>query len=289
MMPDAARHVREAELLARIDQVPALPAVVSAILSMAGNDESSADELDRLISQDMVIAGRLLNLVNSSFYNLSNRVNSLQQAVAIVGFHSLRSLVIAASVSPLLRLDLSVYSYEDTGLWRNSAVCAGLAKELATITQRGSDTADNYFIGALLRNVGMLVIGPYLFDKKVAAFKSDPSRDILTQEREIIGFDHAWAGDHVAEKWELPEQMRVVITRHRRIPRDIDPETLQMLASIRVCDRLVANANVGLQKDHPFDTVIDPILLDSSGVDAEVLRHLIGRLPEIIASADEME
>src|SRR3954467_14023368 len=98
--------VGEGEVLAAIGQLPALPAVVHKILDLIGSDRSSAQDLEAIVRQDMVIAGRLLKLVNSPFYGLRQPVVSLVQAVSIIGFSSLKSLVLAASVTQVLAASL---------------------------------------------------------------------------------------------------------------------------------------------------------------------------------------
>ena len=79
----------------------------------------------------------------------------------------------------------------------------------------------------------------------------------------------------------------MVITRHRRIPRTADKDSLVYLASIRVCDRLVAKAGIGLNAEHPFETVIDPLLIEAAGIDQDILKNLIEKLPEIMKAADD--
>src|SRR5271154_1168679 len=112
-------RIPEHEILAAVDLVPPLPEVVNSILTQVGNLHSSAADLEALIKKDMVIAGRLLKMVNSPFYALSNPVASITQAVAMIGFASLRSLVLAASAANLLVTELTAYGFTNQGLWKN--------------------------------------------------------------------------------------------------------------------------------------------------------------------------
>ena len=122
-----AQAIHEDDVLAAVARVPALPAVVVQLLQQVGSAASTASDLERLIRQDMALTGRLLKLVNSPFYGLANPVGSIQQAVAIIGFSSLRSLVLAASAADVLTVDLASYGFGERGLWRNSVACAALA------------------------------------------------------------------------------------------------------------------------------------------------------------------
>ena len=195
-------QVGEAELLAEVDRIPALPAVVQKILTLAGSMSSTAQDMEDLIRQDMVIAGRLLKLVNSPFYGLSKSVSSIAQAVSIVGFSSLKSLVMAASTANLMVLDLSCYGFKTDGLWKNSIVTAALARDIAKRCGVDKDEAEEFFLAGLMRDVGMLVLGPIMAKNNVALRKQTGTKDdILTRERRAVGFDHCWAGERVADKW----------------------------------------------------------------------------------------
>ncbi|MDA3961449.1 MAG: HDOD domain-containing protein [Planctomycetota bacterium] len=279
------QHVREAEILAAIDRFPALPEVVSQILNLVGAEGSSAKDMEDLVQKDMAIAGRLLKLVNSPFYGLPNRITSITQAVAIIGFGSLRSLVLAASTAKLLQRDLAAYGYLSDGLWLNALVTGTVARRLAQHQGASREVGDEYFIAGLLRDVGMLVLGPFIEQAGQELRGPDATADILTRERIATGFDHCWVGERVADKWTLPDDLRLAITRHHRIPDGLSPSEIKMMAAIRIAERLAFRANIGLVEDHPFDCQMDARLIEAAGVDASKLKEVVVELPEIVAHA----
>lgn len=278
-------RIQEAELLAEVDRIPSLPAVVTQILNLVSSSDASAGDMEGLIQQDMVIAGRLLKLVNSPFYGLPNQVASLTQAVAIIGFGSMRSLVLAASASKLLDVSLTAYGFQGSGLWTNALVTASLAQDIAKRSGSSRELADECLVAGLMRDVGMLVIGPFLEREGVRLTRSPTHGDILDREQEAIGFDHCWAGDHIAQKWSLPDNLRLVVSKHHRIPSDATESELRMLACVRLAERLAYRAGVGLTAEHPFETTVDAQLLGACGLDGEALKELIARVPDIIKQA----
>lgn len=282
-------RITEAEVLAAIERVPSLPAVVTQILSMVGKERVDAHDMEALIERDMVIAGRLLKLVNSHFYGLPNSISSIQQSVAIVGFNSLRSLVLAASAAGILQAQLSAYGYEGTGLWKNSVVVASLAKEVAMQAGLDRELADEYFIAGLLRDVGMLVLGPFLVRQGKSFRRGHPDKDLLVAERRAVGYDHCWVGERIARRWQLPDRLRFVITKHHRIPKDCSPEDMQLLASVRLAERLTCKANVGLCDDHFFPTQVDAVLLSACGLDADGLKRVVDCVPQVVDEAYTFE
>lgn len=284
-----ASHIREVEVLAAIDAVPSLPVVVMQILQRVGDQHSNAADLQGLIEQDMVIAGRLLKMVNSPFYGRSQQVTSISQAVQIVGFSSLKSLVVACSASNLFMVDLSCYGFIAGGLWRNSLATAALARAIGQKVVPGGNTAEEWFVSGLMRDVGMLVTGQFL--ARQGADLSEPGgdeADLLRREREEIGYDHCWVGDRISEKWALPAGLRTCIARHHRIPPDAAPALLRQLAALRLAERLAYNAGAGLGTRHPFETAVDAVLVQAAGLDAMRFQDLIKQVPELLRGIEHM-
>lgn len=282
----AYRRIREAEILAAIDRLPALPVIVQRILGSMGDEHSDARSLDALISQDMVIAGRVLKLVNSPFYVQRNPVSSLQQAVALIGQRSLRSLVVAVSSRDIMDTDMSAYGFEQQGLWLNSMVTAGLARRAAELVHCSRDVCDEAFVAGLLRDVGMLVLGPMMRAKGIALDGSAARGiDIIDRERSALGFDHGWVGERVCSKWKLSPDLTVAISRHHRVPATLSDEQRRLLAILRITERVAYNLRVGVTASHPFDTVIDAPVLKAAGMDQNTFKTILGEAPHIVETA----
>ncbi len=281
--------VHESEFLAEVDRIPAMPVVVMRLLKEVGNQHVSNSGLEDLIKQDMVIAGRLLKLVNSPFYGLSNPVASITMAVAIIGQASLRSLVLAASTTNLMSLDLSCYGFTEGGLWKNSVTTAAVTRGIAKRAGADRDTSEEWFVAGLLRDVGMLVVAPFLTRNGLDMRReAEGNTDILRRERALLGFDHCWAGEQVAGRWGLPADLAVAIGKHHRIPTDASPNAMRQLAAVRLAERLVYAAGVGVVADHPFETHVDGVLLHACGLDGAGFASLMQEVPGIIAEAENI-
>ena len=87
-----------ADMLQRIQRLPALPAVALDLLNTLAGSEPDVISLARRIAQDQAIAARVLRVANSPFYGLQKRVGSVHDAVVVLGFSAVRSLVLAAAV-----------------------------------------------------------------------------------------------------------------------------------------------------------------------------------------------
>ena len=85
-------------MVAETRELTRLPPVALKILKLADDPNSTAQEMERVISSDPASVALLLKIANSSFYGLSRQVDNLQRAILIIGFKTIRDLVIASSV-----------------------------------------------------------------------------------------------------------------------------------------------------------------------------------------------
>lgn len=283
--PGRRSPLTEAEVATAIERLPPLPAVATRILEMVGSDSASARDLEDLVRLDPVISARLLKLVNSPFYGLSNKVSSIAQAVTMIGFGGIKSLVVACSMSEVLQSELSAYGFTSNGPWKNGLACAAMAKAIAIETGVVGDTTEIHFLGGLMRDIGLLITGPELTRR---GRKLLPSTDERLAERECacIGVDHVTVGLRLAEKWRLPPAITACIGEHHAPPETWSPAYATIVASVRLAERLAFTSRIGMASDHPFETKIDPALIKAAGLDMGRLQNLMKRLPGVIASAE---
>ena len=87
-------------MLASIDTMAAQRPVAAQIVALTHADDAGAKDLSRLLAADAALAGRVLKLANSAYYRLRGRVSSLQFAVTVVGFATVRSMATVALPAP---------------------------------------------------------------------------------------------------------------------------------------------------------------------------------------------
>ena len=84
------------EITNQIEKLPTLPVVVAKINELVNSDTTSAADINNTLSKDIALSSRILKIVNSSFYGFQRRINSITQAVVILGFHSIRNLAFSS-------------------------------------------------------------------------------------------------------------------------------------------------------------------------------------------------
>lgn len=211
------------DVINSIRDLPALPAVVIDLLSSLDQKDTGARALAENISQDQALTAKTLRLANSSFYGMQRKVTTIQQAIAILGFNSVRTMVTAAGIiGNFSSNDQASFNYR--AFWRHSIASALCAKALARHAQVNQDQA---FMVGLLHDIGRLVLVTHSLSlyEQVLAHRETHDCYLLEAERTVLSIDHASVGRALAEHWKFPPALHKAIESHH------DPE-LQELGSL---------------------------------------------------------
>jgi putative nucleotidyltransferase with HDIG domain len=179
----------------------------------------------------------MLAMVNSPFYGLNRTVGTIKEAVMVLGFRGVRSLVLATGTAKFLQRDFSVYGHEPRGLWRHAVCVAAGARQLALRCGMPLDDAEQLFVSGLLHDIGKLLLVPYV--QAEPAYANGLS--VVEHERATVGLDHAAAGALVTAKWNLSEEIQQVIKAHHAP----DSSSSRSVAVVRLADAVAHTTGIG--------------------------------------------
>lgn len=199
-----------------LNLLPPFPGIATKILRALSHSEASVQEIAELVRADAALSSELLRIANSSLYAFPAQISSIQRAVSLMGFDEVRKFVLAVSVKffffhPAMRLDLL------RSIWRHSLACALVCEELSIACSSTECRDDQAYTTGLLHDIGRMglcVVHP----QEYAALLAGAEGDMLARERETFGIDHCEAGLWLAEKWELPEEVRRTVATHHQQP-----------------------------------------------------------------------
>ncbi|MBS0346963.1 MAG: HDOD domain-containing protein [Proteobacteria bacterium] len=206
-----------ADVAGRIRSLPAMPAVALELLhTLTETDASSADlaDLARRIAQDQAITARVLRVANSPFYGLQSRVASINDAIVVLGFSAVRSLVLAAAVMASLPGGPCT-GFSQERFWRH---VLGTAAAAQAIGKRLGRPSEALFIAGLLHDIGRLalvVLYPASYASALASAR-EQDRTLQAAELELFGFDHAAVGAALAEHWHFPDDIVDALAWHHQ-------------------------------------------------------------------------
>ena len=197
-----------------IKDVPALPHVVTRVMELSQDPNANAQDVSRVLEQDQSMTARVLRLANSAFYGFPRRISSVTDATIYLGFKTLQSILMAASVSSLMNREMSGYVMEAGGLWRHSQTVAFASRLLAKKAK--FPYVDLAYTAGLLHDIGKIVLDNYLKEEYAAVVKRVEAEDktFVEVEQEILGIDHTEVGAKVAERWNLPAELCEAIYCH---------------------------------------------------------------------------
>jgi putative nucleotidyltransferase with HDIG domain len=200
------------EIVKDVRDIPSLPTIVIDLLNCIDQDDAGAKTLAEKISLDQALTAKTLRIANSSFYGMPRKVATIQQAISILGFDSVRTLV--ASVAMLD--SFSIKGGENLKMatfWQQSVCTAICAKLLAKHMHADSGQA---FVAGLLHDIGRLILVLSDPDRYADTLKYQQENKchIRMAERKVLGFDHAEVGRELAELWRLPQSIQTAIGAH---------------------------------------------------------------------------
>jgi len=201
-----------ADVIKNIRDLPSLPVVVMELLNSFEQEDVSIGVLAAKVSRDQALAAKTLRLANSSFYGLQSKVTTINQAITILGFDSVRTLITAAAVTDNFSAGKHA-SFDFKAFWRHSIGTALCSKMLARALNLNQDYA---FISGLLHDIGKLVLVTRFPQQYAAAIAHRDKHDcyMLEAESAVLGVDHTTVGRALAEYWKFPALMQKAIASH---------------------------------------------------------------------------
>ena len=201
-------------IVSSLDKIPTLPVIYSKLGKLLQSPDATIQAVSNIISEDQVIAAKVLKFVNSAFYGFPQRIGSLQRAIVILGFNTIKNLVFATSVFDMFRGVETISAFDKKGFWKHCIGCAVASRVLAEAADLRNP--DEVFTGGLLHDIGKLVVAVQ-YPEKFSAVINEVQKTgapMVEAERKIFGFDHTQVGSALAVQWRFPLDTAQMIGSH---------------------------------------------------------------------------
>lgn len=240
------------KVIESIDQLPSLPVIVTRLIQVVNNPESSADDAAKLIEKDPALTSKMIRLANSAFYGIPRSISSVSSAVVILGFNTIRSLVLSASVMKLFAGSQQV-ALDKEKFWRHSISTAMAAKIIVRhfINVRMMDP-ESAFCAGILHDIGKLIFNEYMSNEyaEVVAFAETNNISLLDSETKVLGINHAAIGKVISDKWALPLDLEYTLVYHHE---PVAANHLnELVATINYADLIAHEAGASLWENEPL-------------------------------------
>ncbi|HUV07060.1 MAG TPA: HDOD domain-containing protein [Spirochaetia bacterium] len=199
-------------LVKEVNSLPQFPENLIYLQKLIGDPEADIHDIARQVSTDIALTADLIRLVNSALYMLPKKIDSIVEAVKLVGMRGLRNLIYTYGSQKIFEKKYS----EMRELWRHSYRVAFYAYNLAKTFRMKNDILDDSFVGGILHDLGKIIVNalhPDLLEKikKFCIEKGIPEKML---EDFSVGLNHAEIGAMIATKWNFPEQLVSSIRWH---------------------------------------------------------------------------
>lgn len=282
------RTVFNQTLEKKLADLPPLPAVVARIMQTINNPDTTAEELNKLISMDQGLASKVLRIVNSAYYGFPKRISTITHAVVILGYNTVRNLVLGVSAFGLLSQKSMPYGLNRAQFWEHS-IATGIAgsiiakRRLPKIRSAGEEA----FIGGLLHDVGALFLDSY-FPVQYAvamAFATREGKTARDAEAMVLGIEHATVGRRIAEHWNFPQHLVVIVGGHHEPMRHKDVS--ELVCIIHAAEWLAWECGYKTS-EHTTPCPLDPEVAEWLGFDEAMWEKVKEDLAVQMAAAESL-
>jgi HD-like signal output (HDOD) protein len=223
------------EVIGTIGQLPSLSGTYTALVRAAQDPNTSLADVAAIVEQDVAMAAKILQLVNSGFFGLAQSVTSIKTAVDYLGMDTIRNLALASEAfrafAPAPGIPISFL--DDM---QRHAQRAALIVRTFPLPPRLRDTG---VVAALLQDIGELVLAcklPQKFGAALALASSSGCSQVEAEEQ-LLGTSHAEIGAYLLGLWGI-NSLIVEAVAHHHHPSRIPHGCFDACVAVYMADRL---------------------------------------------------
>lgn len=258
--------------------LPPMPVVATKVIQLVESGKADATEIARAIASDPAVSARILKIANSTFYGCRREIQSLSDAVVVLGHNTLKGLAVAAAVKEIYR----PAGLTENMLWEHSFGVAVAARIIAGQSRRVN--AEEAFLAGLFHDFGKIIMNLREKDKFRQVIERCYNETLLFKdiEQSVFPYTHAELGGYVLEKWNLPKPLiNSVMMHHTFAFTDQDDAYQQSFTAVTALADLIC-IKLGIGTRAPLEDIDIPqsqaaIILE---MDDEILTQLEGVISE---------
>ncbi len=230
------------QLIERVESLPRMRDTTVRLIGMVSDPSTPIGDIVDVLRYDPILTTDLLRIANSAASGVVRRIESVEEAVKLVGTGRVLQLVLAANTQSVLEAPQEGYGLFEGALWQHSIATALAGQTLAAYLKR-RDTGAIYTAG-LLHDIGKVVLNECVADDYATILRlvSEEGHSFLEAESSVLGFTHAEAGARLAECWGLPPSI-IKCIRFHHTPDECEEDVLVDLTHI--ADTIALSTGIG--------------------------------------------
>lgn len=259
--------------------LPPVPDIARQFLSLHGSPENPDAILEQLVQQYPGFFAELLSILNSDHFNLTTKVDSLDEAIEHAGFNRVCMLMLCLVVYKTFR-NIKIRGFEQDEFWADSlrrAVSARLIGELI-----GLD-GGLCFTAGLLQDLGLMLLFLMSPNKGMlwAEFRKREPEARYSMERNIFNMNHDAAMEVFCQQWQLLDIMAEPVIRHHRCRQGVIETTEDQLCQVLYCADWMAAVFTAVDKGFVIDRC-RKILSETFRMEGFRAEELLAAVPDAV-------
>ena len=264
-----------------------LPEVTLRVNEIANDPNSTADDMATVITQDPALVVRMLKVANSAYYGLSNEVETISRAVAVLGTNKIRDLVLSSTACEAFDgIPNDLISMQD--FWHHSLYCGLLAQILSKKSNKTN--SESIFIAGLLHDIGQLLMFNQMPEKSHEAIlllmEGSEELETFEAERHVFGFDHMQVGAALIKNWKLAPVLQECVEFHH------EPQKAKNfkaeVAMINIANAVAVMADFDSMNPDDEIPMIAPLSWELTGLTPQDLPEAIKKAQEEIKEIESV-
>lgn len=254
-----------------INKMPSLSTTVAKILEICNDPNTSPADLNQIIGLDPVLMGKVMKLINSAYYGLSQEITSLARAIIMLGINTVKNLSLSTAILGKLYKAGQFQAINMEGFWRHSLAVGVIAKYIAKYREVDPKFIEEYFISGLLHDIGKIPLNNVFPEKYLMSMSlSDRNQEPLYKsEGRVLPVSHSKVGELIAKSWCLGPVIKSAIGYHHDTT-TYDGKHKEVVYTVAVADYFAAFLEIGFSGNRYPEKPSDEVM-KFLGISTEIL------------------
>ncbi len=269
------------QIISSLGDLPTSPAVINLAMNMTSDFNADIAGLSKTLSADQTLTAKVLKLSNSSFYGRAQGVATIEEAIVILGFFTLRSLLIATATHSIFHNDRP--DSPEHKLWEHSLATGMACRKIAEKT--ACSKVEEAFIAGLMHDIGKLIFLQKMPEDYTEIIEKVEAgqESFCSLEQDSFGFTHAALGSILLMKWSFPQNLIDAVADHHATERFTSVESDVSLATIiNLADMMAKSMGVDFGQKAP-ENLAETEAAKQLGMDDAMILTIISSLQESFA------
>ena len=265
---------RELEIMIMTaSDLPTIPVVATKVMQLIENENATAEELSKIVASDPAVAARVLKISNSSYYGCQRQIQTLSHAIVVLGFATLKSLIVAASVKQVYQ----PYGLTEKMLWEHSSGAGLAARIIAKETRAASE--EEAFLGGLFHDIGKIIMNSMnarQFQDVMQRCYND-GLSFEEAERQVFSYTHSEVGGLVIKKWNFPDMLMHAVLNHHSFNFGEEPDITQVKLTcvVGLADMFCHKVGIGIREPEDELDILHTVPAEKLGLTEQRLENLL--------------